>query len=555
MIETTSVIIGMGPGGLESAINLLDLGHSVHVIDTRTNPFMRDQRIVLDEEYLNYLYYKVSAFGRTDSSDLDLSISYDEDDPIFEFRIVGLSEKTATLFPVDHDFFTSVIQAKGIATIKSLQNYLHLKLLDRLKQSQTILHEASCSAIFDKIWNLYNLPAGHSFLTQLFQILAQDFDIPSPDTTPDASAYPINSRTGWELFDKLYEFDKDLQLASVEKYTLFSSQVSSFYQEVVLWSKNALETYMGCTLNNIDFKKGVAQVERVASEDHEKNEQEKTLRFDTIVFADGANRSALKKIPGIPVVTKSLPTPRPEQKSHGIIRLKLKDTCKLSLPSNRTVISPTVENSSLLSHQHLSLLKPAGWQVGYLPILYIQYLAQDRQFYVTGEVPNHLLNVSDSKHVQHTLHQYAATILAIEFPELKTTDFEQSSPSLDSSVFSLQPTHVQLDLDRQATQTHVFIVGDSLLQANYLFGLGIISASKDAHSVSLCFQDNGTFASYSAYDQNVTARLKEYAETNQEYKQMLYAREHPYICLMYEKMKLGYNKLKSLRAPQAKLKP
>lgn len=131
-----TVIVGMGPAGLMSALYHLKLGHAVTLIEGREKPFERDRQIVLSKKLLRRIL-RDFVDPPLNNATLKYHINYKSHYDIQLQPAIDDNDQTT-----DAKFFRSIIQNHGAISISAVQTYLH----DKLTQEKTELLEIKTSS-------------------------------------------------------------------------------------------------------------------------------------------------------------------------------------------------------------------------------------------------------------------------------------------------------------------------------------------------------------------------------------------------------------------------
>ncbi len=548
-VKQQTIIIGLGPSGLETAHYLLDKMQILYLVDINSNPFYREQQLALDANYIWNLFYSISPLYDTNQVRIKLTGA----EPNMQFVIDGLDTDIQKQHPVDFNFFQDLIASNGIVSVKDLQNYLFTKLQEKISFMRDNFAAASnlhwhkkLTAISAPATPIYLL----TFLFELREKLTQHnlYVSGDPKFAPIAAeleklpllnqlVFQADPVINYQLFGvKKAELRKQL-LAMSAKISASMEQMSDKHQEIFAltiedcfveftnYLDYALNVFLEATVENIDALTGTATITQ--------NGKALELNPNFIIDAEGTKRTTLNQISNLNFQTIPLPTPRPEQLGFGSVWLHLKRKNLLTAEDN-PLIAPLLPESSKLTRADLSTLQTVGWTQNYLPLLYIQYFAQTNQFFIVGEMPNQFLDLKESKEQISNIREFLIKVLTLEYPQLRHDDFAAISPP-DCQIFPLTPSYVQID-DRIVGKTIVLPVGDAHMSANILFGGNMLGASQDAQSVCLCFNELGDFISLNPYMNNTSVRTADYYAITAEQQNFLYFYERPALLKVVSKV-------------------
>ncbi len=507
-----SLVVGMGPGGLEAAYYLLLKGHDVTIIDSRTNPFAREQRIVLDPGYIRKLFCDIAKYSYE-----HLHNDYEKD----TVKISNLAEMENSS-PHNYKFFNSVVDNDGVVTIREIQEFLCAQL------KATASRLDSQIKLLSSFTSMYGSAIERDYMP--FEIVENVCDqvlefIHDKDYATEYAA-KIQEFLNNELYNK-YTNDPifgTIYMHPNHERSLFLllcnfGKIDSKIRDTFV--RKAIDTYFANhgTENKIfNFMTGTSL------------SQINVADFDNLIYMGGANRQDLQSL--ITVETKPLPIPKQiKQDACGVMRLRwtgdeliVKDAVAGNI-TKATVRQDTVN----ISHRHLPILAQHGWKHNYVPTLYLQFNRQDNTFYITGQVPLEL-NACTQAERDLRLLELAKDIIRIEYPKL--AEFCQEHLELVESVavFNLELSHLSLESIQKAVmcdQTKIFVGGDAFANANFFFGHGIMRASSTAYSIYSCFDASGKFRTADPYLTVCAQEIKEHEEDTSDFNDLLWYLDHP----------------------------
>ena len=314
--------------------------------------------------------------------------------------------------------------------------------------------------------------------------------------------------------------DQDFLELVISNHRALSVQQVQNYLLQKIENKRGLEIIRPATIKRINATSG-----EVILENHPQ-----AISFDELIIADGTSRRATALLFGSidkELKPTSLPLPHRNHTKYAMTRINLLNTDPevIARIKPRSIISPAVFNSSNLSSSHLAILKGLGWDQDYLPVVAVQYIEKDQQFYLFTEIPEDWYKLSEQEFF-NTFQQFAHVLLKIEHPVLMQSEqafFMQNQ----ATAFTVAPNTINTPILYLGNKRHAFIIGDALFTPHILFGHGMRNAARGALAVAKCFDMNGKFKSEEPMAELLKDLHNDYKTMNRRCKLMLYLDQYP----------------------------
>lgn len=333
------------------------------------------------------------------------------------------------------------------------------------------------------------------------------------------AAAPAISSTDQDIVELIIKEHGIISIQAVQKYLLQK------IQDLVASGKHpgaSLEIIKPATVIDVDQVNGLLILSDGAA-----------IPFDHLIIAEGGSRKLSSKLfadLGKDLKIESLPLLHSAQYSYGIVSINLKNANAETIDAVklRPVISPFINNSSVLNLRHLKYLKTLGWNKDILPIVYIQYLTAQQQFYFSCETPEEWSGLPVNE-LSAKLQRFAEAVIKIEHPYLKHGSLELATINGRSSAttFISAPNYISSPYVELKNNRHVFVIGDALFESNFLFGHGLKNAAASSYAVAQSFDSHGNFVSAKPTFITLKSLRGSYLKNNYSYKALLYLNKHP----------------------------
>jgi len=292
-----------------------------------------------------------------------------------------------------------------------------------------------------------------------------------------------------------YQLDKCFDMLSNRKFSYLSEDKIDGVEEEQAFSLDGQVDFLVSEVLAIDGKN---QIIRIKCEG-----EEFSVPFDNLIAADGSNHEIADLLfaqnPEYTIPLGKLPHSR--NNFYGVMRFNLTipeadyDRC---FPNRAYNLES--EECKLVA-QDFELLKSLGWEREYLPLIYLHVDREEKECYITGELPIRI-DYANPEKIKNWLHKIAARVLKVE----------EGNLSLKEGPASFQvKRHYFKDNYAVLGQGGCFILmGDAWLPSNFLYGHGVDSAVEDGNVLFDCFDNKEGVFSSEPLERRKCVRLDEY---------------------------------------------